>query len=223
MIQFLMFLFYLNIEAIKYNYDPRIHIFGNTGWTGAIHSLIAYPFTKAIDMVVYNGIDIRERINKKLLYKNNSIDLCCGIGLSTSYCGIDSSEEMINVAKLLNHQTNKKFIVADAENYIPDNKFDECTLMFGFHEIPEYGRLAILYNMLYNIVNKRIVIVDISTKFNPPDIMLLGEPYILEYKSNIDKNIYSLFKLEKDLNRKINIKKKSIIKNHVDSWIIELN
>jgi len=206
--------------AYKYNYDPRIHMFGNIGFGGTVHSLIAYPFTKAIDMNVYNGVNIRKKINNRFIKKDNVLDLCCGIGMSTKYYGIDSSPEMIRMAQILNYRNKqKKFIIADVENYIPPIKFEHCTIMFAFHEIPEYARINILKNTINNIVTKSIIIVDIATNYTPHNLMLLGEPFILEYQSNIDKNIFNLPNL---LNTNLDISKEILIPNHVESWTINL-
>ena len=52
-------------------------------------------------------------------------------------------------------------------------------------------------------------IVDISTKYTPSNIMLSGEPYLLNYLESID-NILSEFN------------KSIYIKNHIDIWRLKL-
>jgi len=55
-------------EAISYEdeywYDPRIHNFGNVGFLGAIHAVLAPISTKVIDELAYDGQDIRSIVSK---------------------------------------------------------------------------------------------------------------------------------------------------------------
>ncbi len=98
-----------------YPYDPRIHNFGNIGLRGAIHAELAPIFTKLIDVKAYSGRNVRQELIDKLNPINNKIlDLCCGVGISTSEYGIDTSPQMINKAD--NHFPDKKFIVGNSEN-----------------------------------------------------------------------------------------------------------
>ena len=141
-----------------YPYDPRIHNFGNIGLGGKIHAALARPITRLIDIAAYNGEDIRYTILQKLK-KENSInpsfisDWCCGAAMSTdalyqtfknsSIISVDTSNEMIAVAKK-SSDSLAEFIIDDAESVTLKNKADLITIMFGFHEIPQQGRLNIL-------------------------------------------------------------------------------
>ena len=78
--------------------------------------------------------------------------------------------------------------------------------MFAFHEIPEEGHVNIIKNAI-RLAKKNIIIVDISTDYIPSDLMLSGEPYILDYLENIDK-----------LFNRFSFRKETIIKGHVDKW-----
>ena len=78
--------------------------------------------------------------------------------------------------------------------------------MFAFHEIPKDGQINIIKNTL-RISKKSVIFVDICTDYKPSKLMISGEPYILEYLSNID----SLFE-------RFSFKKKNVIKGHVDMW-----
>ena len=93
-----------------YYYNSKIHNFGNIGFGGHIHATIAPFTTRTIDMLCYNNINIRNEIlvpytNKKVL------DLCCGCGISTKNngIGIDTSLEMLDIAKRNNK--NSKFYI----------------------------------------------------------------------------------------------------------------
>ena len=192
-------------NPIKYYYDHRIHNFGNIGLGGKIHSIVAPYATKIIDNTCYNSIDIRQEIltnyNNKFYEKNNKfpsiIDLCCGTGMSTykNQLGIDTSKEMIERAKII--QTSKKpntiFTIGNAENYGKPKQFNTATIMFAFHEMPNYAHNKIIKNAK-RITTDDILIIDISPNYKPSKIMLTGEPYLLNYKSTISDILKKNFK-----------------------------
>jgi ubiquinone/menaquinone biosynthesis C-methylase UbiE len=185
--------------STKYYYDPRIHNFGNIGLGGQIHSMLAPYATKVIDKKCYNSVNIRQYILSKYsqaFYKKYEklpkiIDLCCGTGTSTAsnQLGIDSSLPMITQAKKIhnNKQAIKtQFIIGNAENYGQEDEFDTSTLMFAFHEMPNYAHHKIIKNAK-KITKHDIIIVDISPNYSPSKLMLIGEPYLLNYKATIQQ------------------------------------
>ena len=145
------------------------------------------------------------------------IDLCCGTGTSTAanQIGIDTSEPMLSEARATlsearatlsearatlstaratlsqaqkNNKNNKhtKFLKGNAENYGQPKEFDTATLMFAFHEMPNYAHHKIIKNAK-RITKHDIIIVDISPNYSPSPLMLLGEPYLLNYKATIQQ------------------------------------
>jgi ubiquinone/menaquinone biosynthesis C-methylase UbiE len=210
-------------SPIKYYYDHRIHNFGNIGLCGKIHSIVAPYATKIIDNICYNSIDIRQEIltnyNNKFYEKNNKfpliIDLCCGTGMSTykNQLGIDTSKEMIERAKII--QTSKKpntiFTIGNAENYGKPKQFNTATIMFAFHEMPNYAHNKIIKNAK-RITTDDILIIDISPNYKPSKIMLTGEPYLLNYKSTIS-----------DILKNHNFSYIEYIPNHVGFWYYNHN
>ena len=210
--------------STKYYYDPRIHNFGNIGLGGQIHSMLAPYATKVIDSKCYNSINIRQLILSKYnqeFYKNHEklpkiIDLCCGTGTSTAtnQLGIDSSLPMITQAKKThnNKQAIKtQFIIGNAENYGQEDEFDTSTLMFAFHEMPNYAHHKIIKNAK-KISKHDIIIVDISPNYSPSKLMLIGEPYLLNYKATIHELLtqHQFTYLE-------------YIPNHVGLWVYSHN
>jgi ubiquinone/menaquinone biosynthesis C-methylase UbiE len=160
------------------------------------------------------------------------IDLCCGTGTSTAtnQLGIDSSEAMISAAQatlsaaqatlsaaqatlsaaqatLSASQTQAKFIKANAENYGQPQEFDTATLMFAFHEMPNYAHHKIIKNAK-RITKHDIIILDISPNYSPSKLMLYGEPYLLNYKATIQ-----------DLLTQHQFTYLEYIPNHVGLWI----
>lgn len=213
-----------------YPFDPRIHNFGNIGFKGAIHAELAPLFTKVIDYKAYNGRNIRQEIIDKLYnYSVNSeksknenknenknknknennnnneiLDLCCGVGFSTAEYGIDTSPQMINKAKRL--FPNKKFDIANAENYNPERQFDIVTSMFSFHEMPQSAHEKIIENSL-KLAKKEIIILDISPDYESNKIMRNGEPYLLDYQNSIENTM-----------KQYSFKSTVFIPKHVSIW-----
>jgi len=74
--------------------------------------------------------------------------------------------------------------------------------------MPNYAHLNIINNCK-RIAKEEIIIVDISTKYTPSNIMLSGEPYLLNYLDTIDNIL-------KDFN------KTTYIENRVCIWKFKL-
>ena len=202
----------VNKVKTPYYYNPNIHNFGNIGMGGYVHSRLAPIARRVIDYSRYNGENIRELILRPYADKNMSqLDLCCGIGDSTMIngVGIDTSNEMLDMANRLHN--NKQFYNKNAESVrFDDRKFNIVTSMFALHEIPYNARNNIIENAKHN-AEREIIIVDISSNYKPSKIMLSGEPYLLEYLSNIDEqmNTHDFIKT-------------NYIKNHVDIWRFDI-
>jgi ubiquinone/menaquinone biosynthesis C-methylase UbiE len=205
---------------------------GNIGLGGQLHSLLAPYATKLIDDKCYNSINIRQAIlssynqdfYNKYEHVPKLIDLCCGTGTSTAanQLGIDSSETMISAAQAQAQATlsqtkqakktiKTQFILANAENYGQPKEFDTATLMFAFHEMPNYAHHKIIKNAK-RITKHEIIIVDISPNYSPSKLMLYGEPYLLNYKATIHK-----------LLEKHQFSYLEYIPNHVGLWIYSHN
>jgi ubiquinone/menaquinone biosynthesis C-methylase UbiE len=216
-----LILLILTTAKSKYYYDRRIHNFGNIGLGGKIHSLLAPYATKLIDDKCYNSVNIRQAIlsnyNQDFYNKYERlpklIDLCCGTGSSTAtnQLGIDTSEAMISAATLRQARkiihSNSRFIKGNAENYGQPQEFDTATLMFAFHEMPNYAHHKIIKNAK-KITKHDILIVDISPNYSPSKLMLSGEPYLLNYKATIQ-----------DLLQKHQFNYLEYIPNHVGLWV----
>ena len=183
----------ISTPQTKYYFDSRIHTFGNIGFGGHIHSLLAPYATKLIDEKCYNSVNIRQLILSKYnqeFYSVNGrlpklIDLCCGTGTSTwdNQLGIDTSNQMIAQAKKIQRQCTQ-FLEGNAEDYGKEDEFDAATIMFAFHEMPNYAHHKIINNAK-RITTRDILIVDIDPKYSPSKLMLSGEPYLLNYKKTI--------------------------------------
>lgn len=204
----------INILSINtpYYYNPKIHSLGNIGIGGKLHANLAYTSTKIIDNIRYNGRNIRKEIFQPYLHENkNILDLCCGVGLSTppGQIGIDTSYEMINIAKKNEKRANKNthFCFGNAETFRPKKSIDIVTCMFAFHEIPNYAHIRIIHNALI-IAKEEFIIVDIAPNYknkNPPEIMLKGEPYLINYLNTIEDILYDFEEI-------------IYIPNHVHIW-----
>lgn len=199
---FYTFVFSIVIPPWK---DPRIHNFGNHGVSGFVHALVAQPATKIIDLLAYNNINVRN-----ILHTEDSVDLGCGVGLSTSpgQIGVDSSKEMLQIAKYLHPSC--KFYRGLAEKWGSENMTKCVSISFMLHEQDRNRRIKILKNA-YRICKNYILIMDIHPSYKPSELMKTGEPYISNYLNNIESEILYLFE-------KVN--KTELISDRVIMWNI---
>jgi hypothetical protein len=56
----------------EYWYDQRIHTLGNVGFWGAVHAASAAATTKVIDIISYDGMDVRQKVR----HTNNMVCVC---------------------------------------------------------------------------------------------------------------------------------------------------
>lgn len=168
--------------------DSRIHNLGNHGKLGYIHALMSKPITKIIDDKAYNGFNVRS-----LLHTNkDAVDFGCGVGISTpnGAIGVDSSKEMLYVARTT--YPDKRFERGLAEKWGISRMASVSICSFLLHEQPMHRRHRILKNA-YRVCRDYMLVMDINPIYKPSFMMLLGEPYILDYLENIDSDIFNLF------------------------------
>lgn len=107
-------------DPAEYWFHNQIHSFGNIGFFGMFHALMAPIATTIIDNAAYDGQDVRMMISSylnDLVCKKNArvLDLCCGVGISTRalhnafsdaeiVLGLDTSKEMLTMAKLFRNR-----------------------------------------------------------------------------------------------------------------------
>ena len=154
------------------------------GRGGAVHAFIAPLATRLIDRFAYGGRDVRAEVLEDV--HGSVVDLCCGVGMSTKAggVGIDTSPQMVAVAKSSQHAT---FHVANAEDFGSDDTYDVATLMFGLHEMPREARLTVIANAMR--IAMCVVIVDIAAHYQPSKTMLSGEPYLPNYLEHIHSDV----------------------------------
>ena len=83
------------------------------------------------------------------------------------------------------------FSCANAEaTSLPDKAFDLVTVMYAFHETPQSGRTRILAEA-HRLLHKGgiLALLDITPHYQPSKTMLAGEPYVLEYQQNINRQL----------------------------------
>lgn len=194
----------LSSSDSDYPYDPRIHNFGNIGFGGKFHAMMARPITKVIDNAAYDGVNVRQKIVNNMTDSPSIIsDWCCGVGMSTdalayrypnaTFTGVDTSPEMLEVAKKLS-PSKAIFLMDNAESVVLPEPADLITIMFGFHEIPQEGRRKILENARKNLADAgHLLVVDIDMTYTPSPLMLSGEPYIMDYLANVQQDIVDEF------------------------------
>lgn len=152
--------------------------------------------------------------------------------------GIDTSDEMISMAKFItDHEntispyfgrnlyhrlnateecrTQATFVKANAEDTkLSGQQFDLITVMYAFHEAPRRGRDAIIREARRLLKPMgTLAVVDISTEYKPSEAMLSGEPYVLDYQ----KQIHSQLRNAPGFDR---ARYQSVIPNHLGMWTL---
>jgi ubiquinone/menaquinone biosynthesis C-methylase UbiE len=99
----------------------------------------------------------------------------------------------------------------------PAQSFDLVTIMYAFHEAPEYGRYLMLREAR-RLLSKggTLVVVDICPTYEPSPTMLAGEPFVLEYKETIQDQMRALKGFA-------DFDVKSVVQGHVVMWTLTRN
>lgn len=118
-----------------------------------------------------------------------------------------------NFSKTVNSHTS--FARGNAERLkLPKESFDLVTVMYAFHEIPKSARYRILREARRLLKQGgALAIIDISPDYKPSATMLAGEPYVLEYKQNIQKQMSRFPGFDGSYF-------KSIVPGHVRMWLL---
>eukprot|EP00985_Skeletonema_marinoi_P018596 scaffold10417_cov137-Skeletonema_marinoi.AAC.20 len=105
--------------------------------------------------------------------------------------------------------------LANAEHTeLPNDTFNLVTIMYAFHEVPKEARSRIIQEAKRLLkVGGTLAVVDISPTYTPSKYMLAGEPFVIEYQQNIDKQLGSApgFMFSK---------RKEIVPGHVNMWLL---
>jgi SAM-dependent methyltransferase len=170
--------------------DPRIHHLGNHGWGGWAHAQLAAPFTRLLDHVAYEGVDVRHVVRASA--PAGTVDLGCGVGLSTPPrgIGIDASREMLAVAA--RSRAGCVFHRGLAERWGATDSAPLVTMSFLLHEQPADRRLRILRNAR-RVSTGHVVVLDIHPEYRPSPHMLSGEPFLSDYLMGIGGEIERVF------------------------------
>jgi len=231
---------YERLGAHSYWDDPRIHNFGNVGWRGLAHALVVPVATHAIDRFAYSGIDVRNVIHETILQQDAEVvDLCCGVGFSSSssplrtrlahlaglshlatqparpVIGVDTSRQMLNIARL--RRPEVRFVQGNAESWGESGSCDVATVMYAMHEMPGGARRRVIQNAL-RLARQSVLIVDIWPGFEPSPMMLSGEPYVLDFLQNIDSDVSAAIEVD---GRRWRLQKSDLVEEHVTMWRID--
>lgn len=171
--------------------------------------------TRLITQTAYHGWEPRQWLQRGVVIAAGPrvVDLGCGVGTSTVSTGVDSSREMIRVARWLK-SSGQRFEVGDAEDWGDDDSFDAATISFVLHEAPADGRARILSNAL-RIAPNLLCIIDICPTYRPSRTMLAGEPFLEEYLENVDSDVARVTRAGGCV-----WSRRSVLSNHVVLWSI---
>ena len=84
--------------------------------------------------------------------------------------------------------------------------------MYATHEMPGDARRRCIRNAL-RLARDKVMIVDIWPGFEPSDMMLSGEPYVLDYLANIESDV------ESSVDRtQWEVERVDVVPQHVRMW-----
>lgn len=196
-------------------FHPAIHNLGNTGFGGSAHAQGAMFATKLIDILAYNGRNMRNEVAQSLstikALNSTILEVGCGVGSLTdellqqgfsNVIGIDTSAEMLQVAE--DNAPNATFYQengVDAASNFSD--IDVAIVCMVLHEMPTVAHEELLFALSEVTKNKsgEVWLVDIDPSYEPSMSMLAGEPYVNAYLKNIEDIImetnmtYSTFEI----------------------------
>lgn len=134
--------------------------------------------------------------------------------LGQKYKAVFASSTVIDTDPYPDHR-HATYSLANAENTdLPNNTFNLVTIMYAFHEVPEQGRSRIIQEAKRLLkVGGTLAVVDISPTYTPSKYMLAGEPFVIEYQQNIDKQLANVPGLRLS-------KRKEVVPGHVNMWLL---
>ena len=176
-------------------FHPAIHNLGNCGMMGAFHAKGATAVTKVIDIVAYNGRNMRGEVADGLASLHspdtNVLEIGCGSGTMTrellrhfwQVTAMDTSFEMLERAR--KEVPNALYIEGNGVDAHLVGSCDLAMVSMVCHELPPIAILDLLSAV--NRVAREVWVVDVDPSYHPSMMMLSGEPYVLDYVKYIKK------------------------------------
>ena len=112
-----------------------------------------------------------------------------------------------------------KFLISNAERTpLPSKSFDLVTIMYAFHEAPQYGRERMLREAHRLLApGGTLAVIDIATDYTPSPGMLAGEPYVREYQANIHRQLFQ----QTTKGYFVNAKYQTVVPKHLGMWTLK--
>ena len=208
-------------------FHENIHNFGNVGLGGRVHAVFARIATNMIDFTAYKGRTMRKEIAAEAARVVPStakiLEVGCGVGTLTNeleqvfsnVTAIDTSQEMLDAAQCTRQHAKLVCLNGvDAADAL-GRDHDLVIVSMVMHEMPSVAYPEFVSALLEAAPHGQVWIVDIHEDYKPSLMMQSGEPYVLDYLSNITK---SLKQIAHDAQRPLEIR--SVIEGHVRLWIM---
>ena len=226
-------MFGVGVAAMKFDsirtapYNPQIHNFGNVGPSGMVHALTATMATRIIDKFAYGGRNMRNELAMEIARTNPNaavLEVGCGVGTLTReliqnnisvIAAVDTSHEMIQQAK--REVPEQTFEIMNGVDV--GTKYSEVDLTIAcmlVHELPKNAHIELI-QALMNVTKEEgeVWIVDIDPSYQPSEIMLSGEPYVLRYLDEFESTLEEVSNAHQ-----LTFDVWSIIPEHVKAYMI---
>ena len=198
-----------------------------------MHAWTAWPFTAAIDYFAYGEAHMRRLVAEEVVRRIMTdgeravhtrqrrrrrrrprvVDVGCGAGTLTyelartdmlHVVGVDTSHEMIGVARALVRHPHVRFQVCNGADVACE--YDAAIVCMVMHELPAEANAYLLSHL--QRVCSEVWVVDIVPTYAPSPSMLSGEPYLLEYLQTIESIVG------------VCSKRYDVVPGHVRAWIV---
>ena len=194
-----------------------------------MHAWTAWAFTAAIDQFAYKNVNMRHEIAKRVQARERRrrrrqehlrvVDIGCGAGTLTyelartgsiDVVGVDTSHEMISVARTIVRHPHVRFEVCNGIDVVGD--YDVAIVCMVMHELPPLANAQLLCHLRRSCA--QVWVVDIAPTYVPSETMLSGEPYLLEYLHTIE----TIVRMQ---GREACVSTDDVVPGHVRLWKIE--
>jgi len=197
-----------------------------------VHAWTAWPFTAAIDHFAYGKAHMRrlvaEEVVRRMTIDRDAyvhtrqrrrrrqprvVDVGCGAGTLTyelartnmlDVVGVDTSHEMIGVARSLVRHPHVRFEVCNGADVACE--YDAAVVCMVMHELPAEANAHLLSHL--RRACSQVWVVDIVPTYAPSQSMVSGEPYLLEYLHTIESIVG------------VCSKRYDVVPGHVRVWIV---
>ena len=226
-------------------FPPRVHTFGNTGLGGGLHAALSRFATWSIDMIAYDGVDMREALAAMIQYDSEVrlrarernekaddaeprrptvLDVGCGTGTLTQELLLTRAFESVTAVDTSEQMIGMARWLSPGARYevrngvdVRDESYDAVVFSMIMHEMPASAHVQLLDAALEATRGTRgkVWVADVHPSHAPSPMFLSGEPYVLPYLSTFEDTVRRVADAHGVCLRTVDL-----VPNHVRVWTL---